>query len=235
MFLGKTVSLVLPTYNEKESIRAVIEEFSALGVIDDIIVVNNNAAEGTSQEVAGTVAREVLEPEQGYGAAIMRGLRESDADLTAVCEPDATFVACDLFKLLEFSRDFDVVYGSRTMNDLIWEGANMGWFLRFGNWAVAKLLEVLYGTVSLSDVGCTYRLMDREAKEFTLAHCKVKGNFFGPEMMIATVKGKLRIVQIPLNYKERTGESSVTGDLWKAFKLGMRMIALIFEKRFASL
>ena len=235
MFLGKSASVILPTYNEKDSIREVIREFDALGVVDEIIVVNNNAAEGTSEEVAGTVAREVLEPDQGYGAAIMRGLRETDADLIAVCEPDATFVATDLFKLLEFSRDFDVVYGSRTMNDLIWAGANMGWFLRFGNWAVAKLMEVVYGTISLSDVGCTFRVMDREAKEFTLDHCRVKGNFFGPEMMIATVKGKLRIVQIPVNYKERTGVSAVTGDRVKAFRLGVRMILLIFEKRFARL
>lgn len=235
MFLGKTVSVVLPTYNEKDSIRGCIEEFAALGVVDEILVVNNNAAEGTSEEVAHTSAREVIETEQGYGAAILRGLRETDADLVALCEPDATFVATDLYKLLEFSRDFHVVYGSRTMNDLIWHGANMGWFLRFGNWAVAKLLEVLYGTVSLSDVGCTFRIMDRDAKEFVLRHCHVKGNFFGPEMMIATVKGKLRVVQIPVNYKERIGTSSVTGDRFKAFALGIRMIVLILEKRFTRL
>jgi len=235
VFLGKTVGLVLPTYNERDSIRAVIEAFDALGVVDDIVVVNNNAAEGTSEQVAGTVAREIHEPVQGYGAAILRGLRETHTDLVAICEPDATFVPTDLFKMLEFSRDFDVVYGSRTMNDLIWEGANMGWFLRFGNWAVAKLMEVLYGTASLSDVGCTYRLMDRGAKQFVLDHCRVTGNFFGPEMMIATVKGKLRIVQIPINYRERTGVSSVTGDFFKALRLGLRMIWLIIEKRFTGL
>ena len=235
MFLGKTIALVLPTYNEKDSIRSVIEEFAALGVVDDIIVINNNAAEGTSEQVAGSAAREIHEPIQGYGAAILRGLREADTDLIAVCEPDATFAPTDLFKLLEYSRDFDVVYGSRTMNDLIWEAANMGWFLRFGNWSVAKLMEVLYDTASLSDVGCTYRIMNRSTRDFVVQHCRVTGNFFGPEMMIATVKGRLRIVQIPLNYKERVGVSSVTGDTIKAIKLGLRMIALIFEKRFTRL
>lgn len=231
MFEGKRVSLVLPTYNEKDSIQAVIREFEDLGVVDEIIVVNNNAADGTSAEIAPTTAREVLEPEQGYGAAIMRGLREADADLVVVCEPDATFLARDTFKLLEYSRDFDVVYGSRTMNDLIWEGANMAFFLRFGNWAVAKLMEVLFNTASLSDVGCTYRLIRREAIASVLRSCRVKGNFFGPEMMIATIRERMRIVQIPLNYKERVGVSSVTGSKWVAFKLGVRMIALILQKR----
>jgi hypothetical protein len=77
--------------------------------------------------------------------------------------------------------------------------------------------------------------MDREAREFVLGTCSVKGNFFGPEMMIATIKGKLRIVQLPVNYKERTGVSSVTGHTHKSVALGLRMIVLIFEKRWARL
>ena len=91
MFNGKSVSLVLPTYNEKDSIRACINEFARLGVLDEIIVINNNAAPGTSQEVAGTAAREVMEPTQGYGAAIMRGFREAKGDIIILCEPDGTF------------------------------------------------------------------------------------------------------------------------------------------------
>jgi glycosyltransferase involved in cell wall biosynthesis len=231
VFLGRTVALVLPTYNERDSIRKVIDEFDALGVIDDILVINNNAAEGTSEEVAKTRAREILETKQGYGAAILRGFREADSDLVVVCEPDDTFAATDIYKLLEYSRDFDAVYGSRTMNDLIWEGANMGRFLRYGNWAVAKLMEMLFGTCSLSDVGCTYRLVHRDRIPVILETSQVTGNFFGPEMMITTRKAGCRMVQIPLNYRERIGESSVTGDLLVAFKLGVRMIALIFQER----
>ena len=109
MYHGQSVSLILPTYNEKDSIREVINNFASLGVLDEIIVINNNAKEGTSQEVAGTAAREVLEPDQGYGAAIMRGLREARGQLVVVCEPDGTFLERDIFKLLEYSRDFDVV------------------------------------------------------------------------------------------------------------------------------
>jgi glycosyltransferase involved in cell wall biosynthesis len=231
MFGDRKVSLVLPTYNEKDSIRQVILSFEALGMLDEILVVNNNAAEGTSEEVAHTGAREVHEPTQGYGAAILRGLREATGELVLVCEPDATFVERDAYKLLEYSRDFDVVYGSRTMNEMIWEGANMQWLLRYGNWGVAKLMEALFNSCSLSDVGCTFRLMNRKALEHVLARCKVKGNFFGPEMMLATITGGFRIVQIPVNYKKRIGESAVTGDLWVAFKLGLRMILLILEKR----
>lgn len=208
-----------------------IEAFEALEVLDEIIVINNNAAEGTSEEVAPTSAIEVIEHEQGYGAANLRGIREATGDLIVICEPDATFVEGDIFKLLEYTRNFDVVFGSRTMNDMIWDGANMGWFLRFGNWAVAKMMMVLYNSNPLTDVGCTYRAFNREVASHVLEHCQIKANFFSPEMMINTITGGFKVVQIPVNYKDRVGVSSATGDLWVAFKLGVQMILLILKKR----
>jgi glycosyltransferase involved in cell wall biosynthesis len=54
MWRGRSVSVVLPTYNEKDSIAGVIRGFENLGVVDEIVVVNNNAAPGTSDEVART-------------------------------------------------------------------------------------------------------------------------------------------------------------------------------------
>ena len=112
-----------------------IRGFEGLGLVDEILVVNNNAAPGTSEEVAATSAREVVETTQGYGAAIRRGLREANGDLICVCEPDGTFDPDDLFKLLAYSGESDFVVGSRTVSTFIWDGANMGWFLQCGNWA----------------------------------------------------------------------------------------------------
>src|SRR5437870_8249105 len=85
---GSRISVVLPTYNERDSIRAAILDFAAIDVVDEIVVINNNAAPGTSEEVAaaiaalpnGTVVREIHEPRQGYGHAIQRGLREASGD-----------------------------------------------------------------------------------------------------------------------------------------------------------
>jgi len=74
MWNGRKVSLIFPTYNEKDSIKEAIEDYQYQEIIDEIIVINNNAAEGTSEEVAKTTAKEVFEIKQGYGAAIRRGL-----------------------------------------------------------------------------------------------------------------------------------------------------------------
>ena len=231
---NKKISLILPTYNERDSIRQVIDQFNALGIFHEIIVVNNNAAHGTSGEVAKTQAIEVCEKVQGYGAAILRGFLEANGDLVAVCEPDATFVEKDIFKLLAYADSFDVVYGSRTMNDLIWDGANMGWFLRFGNWSVAKLMQVLFNTCSLTDVGCTFRLIHRMPMLRILEKAQVTSNFFGPEMMLLSILMKMKVVQIPVNYKDRVGTSSVTGSMRKALILGIQMIWLILSTRALS-
>lgn len=234
MYRGKTVGLILPTYREKDSIANVINRFERQNVFDEIIVVNNNAEPGTSEEVNKTSANEIHETVQGYGAAIIKGLSVAKQDLLVICEPDATFEEEDVFKFLEYSRDFHVVYGTRTMNDLIWEGANMGWFLRVGNFSVAKLMELLFNSCSLSDVGCTYRLLRQETVPYILDKCKVRGEYFGPEMMIATIRNKqYKVVQIPVNYKERVGTSSVTGKITASIVLGVKMIILILCKRFS--
>src|SRR6266542_1848765 len=164
------VSVVFPTYNERDSIYEAIREFAACEHVDEIVVVNNNAAPGTDDEVAratglGAAVLLVHEPKQGYGWAIRRGLKEATGDLIVVSEPDGTFRGQDVVKLLAYSHDFEVVYGSRTYRQFIWTGANMGLFLRWGNWAVAKLMELLFNGTNLTDVGCTMRLIKREALE----------------------------------------------------------------------
>jgi glycosyltransferase involved in cell wall biosynthesis len=232
MYKDRKVSVVLPTYREKDSIRQVIHDFEALGLVDEILVVNNNAIEGTSDEVGQTSAVEIQEPIQGYGAAIRRGFAEATGDLVVVCEPDATFLAQDLHKFLAYAEDVDIAYGSRTIKTFIWERANMGLLLKWGNWFVAKLLELLFNTSYLSDVGCTYRMIRRPALLQLLPLFRVNSNFFGPEMMVRGYQMGFRCVQIPVNYKERTGQSSVTGNLKKSIILGVQMIVLIVAMRF---
>ncbi|HVL82483.1 MAG TPA: glycosyltransferase family 2 protein [Actinomycetota bacterium] len=232
MWHDRKVSVVLPTYNEKDSIREAIGELWSTGVVDEVIVVDNNAAPGTREQVDGTGARLVEEKRQGYGWSCRRGLAEAVGDIVILSEPDGTFIGRDVFKLLAYSDDFDFVLGSRTAKELIWSGANMGWFLRWGNWAVAKMMEFLYNTSNLTDVGCTMRLIHRKALDEISPHFTIGRNHFSPEMMVLSILAGHKLVQIPVNYRERVGESSATGDFWKAFKIGVAMIATILSYRF---
>jgi glycosyltransferase involved in cell wall biosynthesis len=235
MWQNKEISVVLPTYNELLSIRKCIDDFYATGIVDEVVVVNNNAAPGTSEEVAKTKAREIFEKKQGYGAAIRCGLKNVTGDYIIVCEPDDTFLARDILKLIVYADDFDFVIGTRTAREFIWSGANMGIFLKWGNYFVAKLMEVLFNTVSLTDVGCTMRLIKKEALRKMEPHFSIDDNYFGPEMMLLACKLNIPMVQIPVNYKTRVGASSVTGDKIKAFFLGLRMIWLILRYRFGDI
>jgi glycosyltransferase involved in cell wall biosynthesis len=231
MWGGKRVSVVLMTYAERDSIRPVIEGFFETGVVDEVLVVNNNAQAGTEEEIAKTKARQIFEPHQGYGHATRRGLLEASGELIVLAEPDGTFEPEDIRKLLVFSEHCDAVFGTRTTRELIWHGANMEWFLRWGNWAVAKLIEALFNTSHLSDVGCTYRLFERGAAHRVAEKMTVGGSHAGAEILLLTIVSGTRFVEVPVNYLPRVGISSVTGEPLKAVAVGLQMILLILRFR----
>jgi glycosyltransferase involved in cell wall biosynthesis len=231
MYGTKTVSVVFPAYNEAPYIRRAIEDFSLDGIVDEILVVDNNSRDGTAEEARRTQARVVLESAQGYGNALRRGIREATGEIVILAEPDGTFLGRDVLKLLAYSEEFDMVCGTRTTRELIWEQANMGWFLRVGNWTVAKMIQVLYGGPSLSDCGCTLRLAHRSALNLIQDDLQVGGSHFLPEMVILGLKRRLKIIEIPVNYRGRVGESKITGSLRGTLNTGFRMIALILRHR----
>ncbi|HXG53737.1 MAG TPA: glycosyltransferase family 2 protein [Vicinamibacterales bacterium] len=229
MYGSKSVTVILPAYNEEPNIRRAVEEFFATGIVDEVIVVDNNSRDRTREEAQLTRARIVQETRQGYGHALRRGLREATGDLVIMCEPDGTFVARDILKLLAYSEDFEMVCGTRTTQELIWEQANMGWFLRLGNWAVAKMVQVLYDGPSLSDCGCTFRLTRKDALERIIQHMTVGASHFLPEMVILALKHDLKIIEVPVNYRGRIGESKITGSFKGTLSTGFRMIGIILK------
>jgi glycosyltransferase involved in cell wall biosynthesis len=229
---SKSVSVVLPAYNEERYIRPAVEDFFVPNVVDEVIVVDNNSRDRTAAEAKMTRARVVHETRQGYGFALRRGLVEATGDIVILAEPDGTFIGRDVLKLLAYADDFDMVCGTRTTRELLWDQANMGWFLRIGNWTVAKMLQLLFGGPSLSDCGCTLRLMHRAALEQFRADLTVGGSHFLPEMVILALKRRLKVIEVPVNYRGRVGESKITGNLKGTLKTGFNMIGLIIKYRF---
>ncbi len=232
MYKGQKVSVVMPAYNEEAFIAKAIQELRQIPEIDEIVVVNNNSTDRTEALAAAAGARVVREQRQGYGYASQRALLEATGDLVFIVEPDGTFRAADLCKYFPYSGEFDAVFGTRTSKSCIWEGANMGIFLRYGNAAVAKLLEYLHNGPCLTDVGCTLKMIRRKVIHRIAPYLVSGASDFSPELMIVLIRTGMRCVEIPVNYRMRLGESKITGDLNKAFRLGIRMIALIIYYRF---
>lgn len=232
MFNGKTVSVVFPAYNEEEHIAEAVQSFLALEQVDEVVVVDNNSRDRTAalaESAGGTV---IAEPAQGYGNALQRGLKEATGDLVVMAEPDGTFVADDVPKLLAYSDIADVVLGTRTTRELIWAEANMGVAMRWGNWLVAKLMQLLFNTPSLSDCGCTMRLVHRHALERFVHRLTVGGSHFLPEMVILARLTGATIIEVPVTYRPRRGESKITGSMRTTFEVAFRMVEIILRYRF---
>lgn len=227
MYKGRRVSVVMPAYNEEAYIATAVAEFKSVPEVDEVIVVNNNSTDNTKELAIEAGAFVVDEPKQGYGYACQRALREASGDLIILVEPDGTFSAKDIEKFLAYSNDFDFVIGTRTLKEIIHEGANMGKFLKWGNWVLAKMIEVLFNGPSLTDVGCTYRLIKKEALERIKDKFSIGRSHFSPEMIILAIKSGISMIEIPVNYKPRKGSSKITGKKWAAFKLGLMMIKTI--------
>lgn len=231
MWQGHRVSVVFPAYNEEDGIAAAVADFGSLEAVDEVLVVNNNSRDATAQRARAAGARVIDEPRQGYGHALRRGLDEAQGEYIVLAEPDGTFIGKDVLKLLAYADDFDLVLGTRTTRELIWHGANMGWQLRWGNWLVAKLLQVLFDGPSLSDCGCTLRLVRRSAADRLLPRFTVGGSHFLPEMVCLALLNRLRLIEVPVNYRSRIGTSKITGSLETALRVGAHMVAVIVRYR----
>ena len=239
MYKAKTVSVVIPTYNEERSIRGVINGFFDTEVVDEVVVIDNNALGNTKREVAKTRARLVEEKErQGYGHAMMRGLREATSDLVITTEGDGTFLPNDIHKFLAYTDDFEVVFGTRTSRAAIFSGAFMPFPVRLGNWAVAKFLAVLHNGPSLTDVSCSYKLFSRKVLNdiFDIFPLSDGGSAFSVEIMTWVIRRGWNPIEIPVIFNQRVGTSMYTGgSVFKAAIIGFRMVLQIFRYRFIRL
>ena len=234
MYKNKKVSLIFPSYNEEEGITNAIQEFQSTNFIDEIICVDNNSTDLTAELIKKTNAKYVLETVQGYGSAIRRGLKEATGELLIITEPDGSFTANDLKRMLPLTENFDCIFGTRTSKAYIEEGAKMNFLLRIGNVLVAKFLSILYPSINFTDVGCTYKILSRKSYNKIENKLKVIGSELSPEIMVRTILANQTIKEIPVTYKERSGESKITKDFLSTAILALKMIKLIILIRISS-
>lgn len=229
MWNKKRVSVIFPTYREKRSIRHAIEEFDSSGFVDEIIVVDNNAEKGTREEVAKTKAKLVFEKKQGYGHAIRKGLNSAKFDLIIVAEPDGSFDGKDVVKLLAYSDDFEIVFGSRTHLSLVHKGSDMTYVKRIIDVLLAKIVTYLYACSPLTDLGCTLRLTSGKGWEKISKECKSADGIFATEWVLHAAKKKINFIEVPINFRSRVGISPVSGTFKKKALWGIRKFYYIWK------
>ena len=231
MFQRKYISLVFPAYNEEAGIEKAIDEFSRLKLFDEIIVVDNNSHDKTAQLARAKGVKMVTEKKQGYGYALRRGMQSAKGDFVVLCEPDGTFSASDTKKLLSLLSQYDMVLGTRTDKRLLHHNAHMTSFLRLGNIAVAKFLQVLFKTPNLSDCGCTFRALKKDVAKMVYQEATVGSSHFLPEMVMLAKLHNYTMKEVPVVYQQRIGISKITGSFIKSVQVGTNMVRLILSYR----
>lgn len=230
MWHKKKVSVVFPTYREKRSIRAAIKSFFSSGFVDEIIVVDNNAEKGTREEVLKTNAKLVKEKKQGYGHAIRKGINSTNADLIVIAEPDSSFDGKDVVKLLAYSDDFEMVFGSRTHVPLVQKGSDMTLYKRIGDVLLGRLVTFLFLTSPLTDLGCTLRITTKKGWKIVEKESKAADGLLATQWLLSAVKNKVKFIEIPINYRARVGKSLfVSNQLTKGTWWGIRKFICILS------
>lgn len=202
------VSVVFPALNEEqavgESVSSVpFDELKKLGVEVEVLVVDNASDDKTAEKARGAGARVVFEGRRGYGSAYLRGFKEASGDIIVMLDADGTYPAEDIPRFIKplLSGEADLVTGTR-IKGKINPGA-LPWLHRnIGVPLLTWMLNLLYGT-KVSDAHCGMRAFTKDALE--KMELSSTGMEFASEMLIKAAQENLRVLEIPIEYRARTG------------------------------
>lgn len=221
------ISIVMPAYNEASGISNVVNDFLSQKGVTEVVVIDNGSNDGTGEKARKAGARVIrIDPNRGFGYASFLAMKAARGNLIVLIESDSTQKGADLKKLLPYLENVDMVMGTRTTAEFINTGAAMDWFLRWGNIFLAKLVQIRFNNkLRMTDAACAFRVMKRKPLRMLLRQMKIFDNTFLPYMNILALKNGLKIVEVPISYNRRVGESKSTGkSRWLAAGLGIKMI-----------
>ena len=214
--------------NEEEPIADVVREVLATNIAREVIVVDNASTDRTAERAEAAGARVVAEPTPGYGRACATGVRAAlpEASVLVFLDGDGSDCANLMPRLVQpiFDGERDFVIGSRTRGER--ERGSMNFQQVFSGRVAGLFLRMLYG-VSYTDM-CPFRAIRREALE----KLGMKEETYGwnLEMQMRAARAGLRILEVPVNHRCRTGgESKVSGTLRGTFVAGTRIITTLFR------
>ena len=201
------LSIVIPVYNERDTIIEIISVVSATPFRKEIIIVDDGSSDGT-RDVLGSLKQDDVKvflhtKNQGKGAALQTGFKKATGDIIVIQDADLEYDPEEYPVLLKpiLTGKADVVYGSRFGG----HGAHrVLYFWHYVGNRFLTLLSNLFTNLNLSDMETCYKMFTREALEGV----EIKEKRFGvePEITAKMAKKKLRIYEVPISYYGRTYE-----------------------------
>lgn len=221
------ISVVIPALNEEEPIAEVVRACLTTGLPNEVVVVENGSTDRTAERAREAGARVVSAP-RGYGRACAAGIAAVDpqCDIIVFLDGDGSDCPELMNHLVQpiANGDADFVIGSRTRGAR--EPGSMNFQQIVAGRAAGLLTGLLYG-VRYTDM-CPFRAIRREV----LAQLGMREQTYGwnLEMQMRAARAGLRILEVPVNHRCRTGgESKVSGTLRGTFIAGTRILATLFR------
>ncbi|MBR3308205.1 MAG: glycosyltransferase family 2 protein [Lachnospiraceae bacterium] len=216
------ISVVIPCYNEAETLANVLARVRDCGLKTQIIVVDDGSTDGSRELLRGELRDSVdkilfHKKNMGKGAALRHGFQAATGDLVIVQDADLEYDPKEFNKLIEpfitGNCDADVVYGSRYLRGNRYRVD--GFWHEFGN-KVLTILSNIFSDLSLTDMETCYKMFRREV----IQSIDLREDRFGfePEVTAKLAKGKYRIYEIPITYHPRTFEQGKKIGLKDAFR-----------------
>jgi glycosyltransferase involved in cell wall biosynthesis len=222
------VSVIIPALNEEEPIGDVVRAVAATSIPREIIVADNGSTDQTADRAREAGAKVVTEPHRGYGRACMAGVRalSPECDIVAFLDGDGSdcpeFMSQIVEPIARGTHDF--VIGSRTRGQR--EPGSMNFSQIASGRGAGLLLRSLYG-VRYTDMS-PFRAIRRDALERLDMREQTYG--WNLEMQMRAARAGLRILEVPVNHRCRTGgQSKVSGTLRGTFVAGTRIIATLLR------
>jgi glycosyltransferase involved in cell wall biosynthesis len=205
---GFLLSVIVPVFNEVETIDEVLQRVRAIDIPCEVIVVDDGSTDGTRQaleRIARTHDMQLLfqERNRGKGAALKRGFAQATGDVVAIQDGDLEYDPQDLRALLEpiVRGEADVVYGSRFMDK---ERRVSTYFHRHGNQLITRVSNLRTG-LRLTDVETCYKVMRRAlVQQITPT---LREQRFGVELEITAKLARLpnvTFLELPIRYQGRS-------------------------------
>ena len=226
--MAPIIKVIIPAYNEAESIGKVIKQIP--GYVNEIIVVNNNSTDETAKNAKQSGAIVLTELSSGYGNACLKGVnyikqQVKKPDIIVFLDGDFSDYPEELTKIIApiVERDVDFVLGARVKN-LREKGAMQPQQI-FGNWLATFLMRLFYKS-KFTDLG-PFRAIKYE----TLQSLKMQDPTYGwtVEMQLKILKQKYIYREIPVKYRNRIGVSKVSGTLKGSIFAGIKILTWIIK------
>jgi glycosyltransferase involved in cell wall biosynthesis len=216
------ISVIIAALNEEDAIGQVIGGIPR-DLADEIVVVDNGSTDRTSQVANSAGARVILEPHRGYGRAYRAGLRAiaPNCEIVVFLDGDGSDYPEMMNRLVGpiIKGTHDFVISSRTRGRR--ERGSMNWHQVFAGYMVGFFLRLLYGVRS-TDMG-PFRAIRRDALERFNMREETYG--WGLEMQMRAARARLRILEVPVDYRRRAGgQSKIAGTVRGSFLAATRIL-----------